>query len=346
MKKVLFTIMFAAVLSCVGCSTEKNISSEQAENTKAEKRDAITLKIASDYSKTEPIGEALEKWAQLVNERGDGSLEIKVYPDSQLGGKVDIIDACLMGEPDVVLADPAFMAEYGASDLGILFGPFLFESSEDCKKLTESTWYEEQCKKLEEKGLKVVDSTWITGVRHLLTNSPVKHPNDLVGMKIRVPANQIQTESFRVLGASPTAMNLSEVYTALQTRTIDGGENPLSTLYNRRFQEISKYLCKTGHVYVISMCVMSADVWNRMTPEQQKLMKSTLAEVGMEYNKIQEQADLDYEKKFVDEGVAITTLSDTERQEWVEASAPFYDKGVEFGWSEGLYETVLNAMGK
>ena len=251
-----------------------------------------------------------------------------------------------MGEPDIVGADPAFMAEYGVPDLGILFGPFLFDSREECAVLTESDWYQEQCKKLEEKGLKVIDSTWITGVRHLLTNAPVQVPDDIKGMKIRVPANRIQTESFNVLGASATAMNLSEVYTALQTGIIDGGENPLSTLYNRKFQEISKYLLKTGHVRVISMWTMSADVWNEMSPAQQELVSSTLAEIGQEFNELQEQADNEYELKFKEEGVTVTELTAEERQQWIDASKPFYDKGSEFEWSDGLYETVLKAMNK
>ena len=356
MKKTVAMLMAAAmVVGCAGCSEKTDSApkadgqaeqTEQSAETAVASAGAITLKVASDYSKTEPIGEALEKWTELVKERGDGSVEVVVYPDSQLGGKTDIIDACLMGEPDIVFADPAFMAEYGVNDLGILFGPFLFDDRAQCKTLTDSDWYQEQCAKLEEKGLKVIDSTWITGVRHLLTNKPVTLPEDLKGMKIRVPANQIQTESFNVLGASATAMNLSEVYTALQTGTIDGGENPLSTLYNRKFQEVSKYLCKTGHVRVIGMFVMSSDVWNRLSEDQQQLLSSTLAEVGEEYNVEQEKADADYEQKFKDEGVTITELTDEQRAKWVEASEPFYADGKKFGWSDNLYDTVLKAIGK
>ncbi len=359
MKKILAGILAAAMaVSCVGCGSNAGSGNsttaaqtaaekaEKAERAESAGKDVITLKVASEYSKTEPIGAALEEWAQLVGERGDGSVKIVVYPDSQLGGKTDIIDALLMGEPDIVGGDPAFMAEYGVPDLGILFGPFLFDSRAECAKLTASDWYREQCRKLEEKGLKVIDSTWITGVRHLLTNKPVRLPADVKGMKIRVPANQIQTESFNVLGASSTAMNLSEVYTALQTGTIDGGENPLSTLYNRKFQEISKYLLKTGHVRVISMWTMSADVWNKLTAEQQELLSSTLAEVGEAFNEKQEAADLEYEEKFKEEGVTVAELTDEERKQWVDASAAFYEKGKDFGWSDGLYETVLEAMGK
>lgn len=360
MKKILAGLLAAAVTAgCIGCGNQgtagpkdETVPGKAVEETSAQGSEGtssgneITLKVASEYSRTEPIGQALEQWASLVEERGDGSLKIVIYPDSQLGGKTDIIDALLMGEPDIVGADPAFMAEYGVPDLGILFGPFLFDSREQCAMLTESEWYQEQCGKLEEKGLKVIDSTWITGVRHLLTNKPVHSPEDIKGMKIRVPANQIQTESFNVLGASATAMNLSEVYTALQTGTIDGGENPLSTLYNRKFQEVSKYLLKTGHVRVISMWTMSSDVWNRMTPGQQELLTSTLAEVGQEFNVQQEKADDEYEEKFREEGVTVQELSDAERQQWIDASRPFYDKGSSFGWSDGLYEDVLKAIGK
>ena len=106
MKKTVAMLMAAAmVVGCAGCSEKTDSApkadgqaeqTEQSAETAAASAGAITLKVASDYSKTEPIGEALEKWAELVKERGDGSVEVVVYPDSQLGGKTDIIDACLM----------------------------------------------------------------------------------------------------------------------------------------------------------------------------------------------------------------------------------------------------------
>lgn len=348
MKKIIVTMLAAAWfvgLTACGGNSQTNFSQEitafDIENGKesaASSGQSVTLKVASEYSKAEPVGVALEELSEAVNNNGESNLEIVVYPDGQLGGKVDIIDSLLMGEPVIVGADPAFLAEYGAPDLGIMFGPFLFDSTEEVVKLTESEWFQKQCQILQEGGLHVIDASWVNGVRHLLTNKKVILPADMTGMKIRVPSNQIQTESFNILGATATAMDLSEVYTALQTGTIDGGENPLSTLYNRKFQEVSKYLLMTGHVRVDCIWIMSEQVWNQLT--------SAFKEQGPNFNQFMEDADDEYLQKFIEEGVMVTELTDEERQQWIEAAKPFYDEGSKFGWSEGLYDQVLEALGK
>lgn len=305
---------------------------------------AVTLKVASDYSATNVIGQYLQKWAETANEKGNGTIDVVVYPDNQLGGKSDVLDSLFMGEPVIVGGDPAFLADYGAPDLGILFGPFLFSSNDEVIKLTQSDWFQSQMNLLEENGLKVIGANWITGTRHLLTKDPVQVPEDMRGMKIRVPTNVVQTESFNVLGATATAMDLSDVYSALHTGNIDGAENPLATLYDRSLQEVAKELLLTGHVRVISMWVMSADVWNSMTAEQQEIITSTMDEVGLEYNEAQVQADAEIQEKMVEEGVTVHELSEVDYQKWVDAAAPFFEMGDQLGWSDGLYETVLNAI--
>ena len=208
----------------------------------------VTIQIGFENSISEPIGQALEKWQQLVEEKGDGSLKLELYPDSQLGSKNELIDGMTLGETYMTLADGAFYADYGVPDFGIVFGPFLFDDWDQCWTLIESVWYADMCAQLEEKGLKLAASNWKYGERHTLTTKPVETVDDLAGMKIRVPGNQIQSIGFDVLGATSTGMDLGDVYQALQTGTIDGAENPLATLYGRKLHEVAKYLILDGHV--------------------------------------------------------------------------------------------------
>ena len=141
--------------------------------------------------------------------------------------------------------------------MGILFGPFLFDDWDQCWTLIESDWYEDQCKKLEEKGLKIIASNWMYGERHTLTNVPVNSVDDLKGLKIRVPSNEIQSYGFDVLGATSTGMALGDVYQALQTKTIDGAENPIATLYGRTIRtscyDIGNISCFTMQI----VCILS-----------------------------------------------------------------------------------------
>lgn len=305
----------------------------------------VVLQIGFENSISEPIGQALEKWQQLVEEQGDGSLKIELFPDSQLGAKNELIDGMTLGEPYITLADGAFYADYGVADFGIVFGPFLFDDWDQCWTLIESDWYAEQCAELETKGLKIVTSNWKYGERHTLTTKQVTTVDDLAGLKIRVPSNQIQSIGFDVLGATSTGMALDEVYQALQTGTIDGAENPLATLYGRKLHEVAKYLTLDGHVKNFTTWVMSADLFNSLTPEQQELLVSTGEEAGLYNNELVDASEEEYLQMMIDEGVTVTELTDETLAGFKEKAQAFYEQGSTFGWSDGLYDTVRAAMG-
>lgn len=344
-KKLMAVITAAtiAMTTMVGCASKSsNGGSSDSSKTSG---DTTVVQIGFENSISEPIGQALEKWQELVEEQGDGSLKIELYPDSQLGAKSELIDSMLLGEPVMTLADGAFYADYGVPDFGIVFGPFLFDNWDQCWTLVESDWYKEQSEKLEEKGLKLVSSNWKYGERHTLTTKLVQSVSDLSGLKIRVPGNQIQSVGFDVLGATSTGMDLGEVYQALQTGTINGAENPLATLYGRKLHEVAKYLILDGHVKNFTTWVCSNDFFNGLSKDQQELLVSTGKEAGLYNNQLQEESEAEYLQKMKDEGVTITELTDETLAGFKEKAAAFYEKGATFGWSDGLYDTVREAMG-
>jgi len=355
--KKLFAILMSVLLlvgmtACGQKETETTdvTQPEQTEETATETPeetpvDVIKVQIGFENSISEPVGQGLVRWQELVAERGDGSLVIELFPDSQLGTKSELIDSMLLGEPIVTLADGAFYADYGVKDMGILFGPFLFETWDQAWTLTESDWYAEQSTLLEAKGLKLLSSNWKYGERHTLTKNLVKGPEDLVGMKIRVPSNQIQTEGFNALGATATGMALDEVYQALQTKTIDGAENPLATLYGRKHHEVASYLLLDGHVKNFTTWVSGTIFFDSLTPEQQELLVSTGEEAGIYNNGLVDESTDEYLQLMIDEGVTVTEVTPDNMKKFIEASESFYEKGDAFGWSEGLYETVKKAMG-
>lgn len=306
---------------------------------------AETLQIGFENSISEPIGQGLLKWQELLAAK-DVDLTIELFPDSQLGNKTDIIDQMLLGEPVMTLADGAFFADYGVPDMGIVFGPFLFDNWDQCWKLTESDWWAEQCAKLNDMGIKMIAANWAYGARHILTTKPVNTVDDLAGLQIRVPTNQIQTKGFEVLGATPVGMSLGDVYTALQQGTIDGGENPLSTLYGRKHHEVAKYLIMDGHVLNFTNWVCSSMWFDGLTPEQQEALIETGKEAGVYNNELQAEADEYYKGLMIDEGVTVVEPTEEVLEGFREKAKAFYDEGATFGWSDGLYDTVCAAMGK
>lgn len=309
-------------------------------------QDVKTLKIGFENSIDEPVGKGLAKWQELVAEKGDGSLVIELYPDSQLGNKTDLIDQMLLGEGVMTLADGAFFADYGVPDFGIVFAPFLFSSWDQCWKLIESDWWKEQCGKLEAMGIKIAAANWAYGDRHTLTTKPVNGPADLAGLQIRVPTNQIQTKGFEALGATPVGMSLGDVYTALQQGTIDGAENPLATLYGRKLHEVAKYLILDGHVKNFTNWICSNDWFNGLTLEQQELLVSTGKEAGVYNNELQAEADVYYLDLMKSEGVTVVEPDEATIKAFQEAAMSFYDNASALGWTDGLYDTVKAAMGE
>jgi len=306
---------------------------------------AEVLQIGFENSMSEPIGQGLQKWQELLAAK-DVDLTIELFPDSQLGNKTDIIDQMLLGEPVMTLADGAFFADYGVPDMGIVFGPFLFDNWDQCWKLTESDWWAEQCAKLNDMGIKMVAANWAYGARHILTTKPVNTVEDLAGLQIRVPTNQIQTKGFEVLGATPVGMSLGDVYTALQQGTIDGGENPLSTLYGRKHHEVAKYLIMDGHVLNFTNWVCSSMWFDGLTAEQQEALIETGKEAGVYNNELQAEADEYYKGLMIDEGVTVVEPTEEVLEGFREKAKAFYDLGATFGWTDGLYDTVCAAMGK
>ena len=330
---VLATVLSLALFVFYGASSPAHAAND------------ILIRLAFENSLREPVGQALQRWKDLLDEK-NGGVKLELFPDSQLGSKSEIIDSMLLGERVITLADGAFYADYGVPDFGIVFGPFLFNNWEECWTLTKSDWYAEQCALLEKKGLKIISSNWAYGIRHTLTVSPVRTVDDLKGMKIRVPGNQIQAVGFDTLGAAATGMPLGEVYQALQTGAIDGAENPLSTLHGRKLHEVAKYLILNGHVMNFTTWVMSTDVFNSLTPEQQRLLVDTCYEAGVYNNQLAAEADGAFLKLMTDEGVTVVHPSEEVLNGFREKAREFYTKGSLFGWSDGLYEKVTQAMGR
>lgn len=333
----------AAQTEAAGAETAESGDST-GQTAQAPAGDVVTIQIGFENTTEEPIGKAVEKWAQLLEEESNGTMKLQLFPNSSLGSKSELIDQMIMGESIITIADGAFYADYGVPDLGILYGPFFFDNWDEVWKLIDSDWYKQECGKLADKGLTVLASNWVYGERELMTKTKVVTPADIKGKKIRLANSQIYVEGFNALGATAVPMALGDVYTSLQNGTLDGVENPLSTLYGQSFQEVSKNILMTGHILNFTTWCIGTDYLNTLTPEQQELLYKTGEEAGLYNNEQQAMANDEYRKLLEDAGVTFTELTDEERAQWKEASLSFYEKGSQFGWSEGLYDTVKAAV--
>lgn len=355
MKKRLALLLAAtacvSLLAGCGGSNDGGASGSSASGSvggsaSAPSGDVVTIQIGFENTTDEPIGQAVQKWANLLEEQSGGTMKLELFPNSALGSKSELIDQMVMGENIITIADGAFYAEYGVPDMGIMYGPFFFETWDDVWALLDSDWYAEKCQELADKGLTILASNWVYGERELMTKNKVITPADLKGQKIRLANSEIYVQGFNALGATAVPMALGDVYTSLQNGTLDGVENPLSTLYGQSFQEVAKYILMTGHIKNFTTWCIGTGFLDTLSEEQQALLKSTGEEAGLYNNELQEAANEEYAQKMIDAGVEITELTEEQIAEWKAAGQSFYEMGSTFGWSDGLYETTQAAMGK
>jgi len=353
-------LTLALALSVFGCASTTTSASEateapaeetatttestEAPATEAAKTPTYVLKLCHEQTDGDPIDLGCDKWAELVSERTNGDVEIQVYPSSQLGVKADLIEMMLLGQNVCTIADGSYLMDY-VPDFGVVMGPYLFTDWDLMYKLTASDWWAEEEAELYDQGLVIASTNWIYGDRQLMTNKPITSLDDLKGMKIRVPNNDISVTMFNLLGAAATPMALSEVYTSLSQGVVDGVENPLTTLYNNNFQEVCKYVTLTSHQMTFSNFIVGVQFWESLPEEYQQIIKEC-GEEAAEYNneKYDEQSQLMIEKLEA-AGCTISELSPENLAAFKEAVVALYQDYESNGtWTPGLYDRIQQIL--
>ena len=214
----------------------------------------VKINVAYENNPGEPVDKVIHYWANLLKEKSKGEIELVPYPSSQLGSKKDVTEQALMGVNVITITDVGFLQDYDA-DLGILFGPYLTDDPAKLFRIYEGAWYKAKEAILKKKGIHVVMTNYLYGVRHILAKKPINTPADMKGLKIRAPNQAMLIKTIEAMGATATPLPLGEVYPALTQGLVDGVENPIPVLYGGKFFEQAKYLSLVGHLTNTSMWV-------------------------------------------------------------------------------------------
>jgi len=229
-----------------------------------------------------PYHAAFEEWARRVYERTNGDLQILVFHSAQLGVEEDILEQIRQGVPVGQNTDAARLGNY-VPGIAVMNGPYFVESIEDVVKLNELPMVQEWKKQLaEEFGFQVLSFNWVQGFRHFMTNKPIRRPEDLNGLRIRTPPAPIWQESVRALGAVPTALNFGEIYTGIQQGAVDGAELVYDNVVDGSLYEVLDYVNETGHFLLINFQVISAQWFNSLPAEYQRILVEECDRAGLE----------------------------------------------------------------
>lgn len=289
-------LAFILVLSCAGLNAHGG--------------EKYVLKLSTQLNETTPMVQGFNKLAQTVGEKSGGRLVIEVYPSAQLGSDEDVIEQAMEGVNVAVLTDGGRMGNY-VRDFGIIGMAYFADSYDDVLKVVKSPTYKTWENELVDEGIRVLSFNWYDGPRHFLTHKPVDVPADLNGLRIRTPGAPAWAESVKSLGATPIAMPWGEVYSAVQSKAIDGCEvQDTSTLGSRTF-EVLKYRNKTSHFQLINGLIVGEAWFETLPADLQDLLLSETLAAGEENARFVEKEIENIEKKLTEYGM-ITTQPNVE----------------------------------
>ncbi|HWR09491.1 C4-dicarboxylate TRAP transporter substrate-binding protein [Sporomusa sp.] len=327
MKKMVKNRYVLALIACVigltlvlaGCGGKK-------DEKKAAADEKIVIKIAYGNNVGEPNDKAVREWGRLMKEKSNGKVEFQYFPSSQLGSQKDVTEQLTIGANVITISDGGFLMDY-VPEFGVTYLPYIFDNKEQLYKLVDSDLFKDLSKKLETKGLYVVHSKWIYGDRHLIATKPVTKPEDLKGLKIRVPNIKLSNEMMNSMGAVATPMPLAEAYPGLMQGVINGAENPIPVLYGGKMFEGAKYLMLTRHQVNLSTWIAGKKFIDKLPPEVVQQLKETGEEAGRFLEKENEKADKESIEKMKAAGVQVIEV---DRNAFKEAMKDFPKKFKEF----------------
>lgn len=281
----------------------------------------VTMKLGHIAEPDNPYGQGADYFAKLVKERTNGEVDIQVFPSSQLGNQRDLVEGLVFGTVDMTLTGTAVMGNF-VPEVAVFDLPFIFRDIPHAYKALDTVGME-LCKLGEPKGM-ITLAIWENGVRHMTNNrNAIRKPEDMKGLKVRVMEQPVYIEMMKVLGASPTPMAMSELYTALQKGVVDGQENPLAHIASKRFDEVQKYISLTGHTYAPEVVLISTIAWKKLTPEQQDIVLKAAEETRDWQRQLCRDSESEFMKAILERGHAQVN-DDVDIEAFMKATAPVY----------------------
>ncbi|MGI5948810.1 TRAP transporter substrate-binding protein [Peptoniphilus sp.] len=334
-RKILGIALLASMLFMTACSG-KGTNTKEAAPAQANS-DALTIKIGHVEPENRSTHKALVEFKKNVEEKSEGKLNIEIFPNGSLGGDVQMTESVAMGTLDATLPSSSVLTTY-SEEFGILDMPWLFLSSEDAFEALDGDVGEYFNKKLEDQGIKCLGYVY-NGPRSTTTNSgPIEKPEDLEGVKMRVMESPIFIDFYKTLGANPTPMSFTELYTGLQQGTVEAQENPPSLTFANKFYEVQKYQTIDEHVHNFLPFIINKGVYDNLSDD----LKDILDEEAKEYVKLQREMELKDNEQAIKDleevgGLETNILDNDQKQVFKDAVAPMYDKyKAKFG--EELFE--------
>ncbi len=310
-----FTALTLVTVLLAGCASEPANSGGTNE-----KKEVVELNLGHSGSTTHHYQITAEKFASIVDEKTNGQIHINIFPADQLGSGPDELESVKVGTQDLVITPDAFLANHQPlfNALGM---PYQFASYDQVEKIPDSEAAKYLEEKIKEDGLIILG--WnANGFRLMTSNTPITSPVDVEGLKIRIGSAKLISDLISTLGANPTPISMSETYTALQTGTVDGQENPTTNILQNKLFEVQDYLAITRHQYVTQPLVMNKVKFDSLSPEFQQVLLDAAKEAAVMDVEMVKNNESEQLEELEAEGMTVTQ---PDPNAFKEVLAPLYD---------------------
>src|SRR3954468_17625517 len=282
----------------------------------------FNLKYGNDLPAGHPINKRAAEACDAIRATTNGRVDIQIFPNSQLGGSTDMLSQVRSGALDIFTVGSPLANLIPVSAIPSI--AFAFPDFAGVWAAVDGDLGTHIRQQIATLGLVAFDKMWDNGFRQITTsNKPINEPNDLKGLKLRVPVSPLFTSMFRALGTSPTAINFVEVYTALQTKVVDGQENPLALIDAAKFYEVQKFCSLTGHMWEGFWMVANKRTFDQLPQDLRATVMRLLSEGAVKQRGDMAQLNATLETQLKEKGLTFNTVNKKPFQETLK-NAGFY----------------------
>jgi tripartite ATP-independent transporter DctP family solute receptor len=282
-----------------------------------------------------------DEYAKRVNAKLAGKVKVVVYGSSQLGGDKEMVQKLKLGTIDMALPSTVMTSE--VDQFGLFELPYIVKDRAHMARIEKDVFWPSLAPEAEKKGLKVL-AVWENGYRHITNNKkPIRVPDDLKGIKLRVPEGKWRVKMFQEYGANPSPMKFSELFTALQTGVMDGQENPFTQIYSAKLHEVQKYLSLSGHVYTPAYLLVGARRYGTLPADVRKVLEDTARETQAFVYATAAKEETELLAKLKQSGIQV---NEVDKEAFIAASKGIYEEfGSEVAGAKPLIDKAV-ALGK
>ncbi len=282
----------------------------------------IVVKFSHVVAPDTPKGKAADKFKELGEKYTNGKVKIEVYPNSQLYKDKEELEALQLGSVQLLAPSLAKFGPLGAREFEAFDIPYIFPDKAALQKVVNGPVGKSLLSKLDSKGIAGL-AYWDNGFKIMTSNKPMKTPDDMLGMKLRIQSSKVLEAQMKALGAVPQVMAFSEVYQALQTGVVDGTENTPSNTYTQKVHEVQAHGTITNHGYIGYAVIANKKFWDGLPADVRAGLDKAMAEATVYANDIAQKENDDAMEAMKKSGkIKFHTPTDAERAQWMKALKP------------------------